>query len=73
MSAWKVLVIGFLACTSLALGMATVAIPIAQDGGERWAWLAGLFAATAVTGTALAFFLRYAGGSMDDKPRWAKR
>ena len=42
MPAWKVLLICALACVCLALAMATVAVPIAQDGGQRWAWLGGL-------------------------------
>lgn len=72
MPVWKVLLIGVLACASLGLAMATVAIPIAQVGNERWVWLGGLLAATVVTGTLLALFLRHAGGSLELKPRWAK-
>lgn len=73
MAVWKILLIGLLACACLALTFATVAIPIAQEGGQRWLWLGGLVAATGVTGGLLALFLRYAGGSMDVKPRWDKR
>lgn len=73
MAVWKILLIGLLACASLGLAMSTVAVPLAQEGGQRWAWLAGLFAATAAVGTLLAFFLRYAGTSLDVKPRWAQR
>jgi Na+/H+-translocating membrane pyrophosphatase len=73
MAVWKVLLIGVLACACLALTFATVAIPIAHTGGDRWLWLGGLLAGTVVTGTLLALFLRHAGGSLDVPPRWAKR
>ncbi len=73
MPVWKVLLIGVLTCASLGLAMATVAIPIAQQGGQRWLWLGGLLSATAATGTLLALFLRHASGSLGLKPRWAKR
>ncbi len=73
MPAWKVLLVGVLTCSSLGLAMATVAIPIAQEGSQRWLWLGGLLSATAVTGTLLALFLRHASGSLEMKPRWAKR
>ncbi|HEX4609222.1 MAG TPA: hypothetical protein VH092_13555 [Urbifossiella sp.] len=73
MAVWKVLLIGALASLCLALTFATVAIPIAQDGGQRRVWAGGLLAATAAAGTLLALFLRYAGGSLDVKPRWAAR
>ena len=73
MSAWKVLLIVVLACASLGLAMATVAIPIAQTGGDRWTWLAGLLAGTVATSTLLALFLRHVGKSMDGVPRWAAR
>jgi hypothetical protein len=69
MSVWKILLIGALACLCLALAMATIAIPISQEGGERWVWLVGLVAATGVAGTVLAFFMRFAGRSLDQKPR----
>ncbi|MFO0800059.1 MAG: hypothetical protein U0804_21540 [Gemmataceae bacterium] len=73
MSAWKVLLIVVLACASLGLAMATVAIPIAQTGGDRWVWLGGLLSSTLVTGTLLGLFLRYAGKSLDMPPRWAAK
>lgn len=73
MSAWKVLLIVVLACASLGLTVATIAIPIAQTGADRWSWLGGLLAATAVTGTLLVLFLRHAGKSLDVPPRWAAR
>jgi len=69
MAVWKILVIGLLSCACLALTMATIAIPISQDGSQRWAWLAGLLSATLVVATLLVIFLRYADGSLDIKPR----
>lgn len=65
MSAWKVLLICVLACVCLALTMATIAIPIAQEGGQRWVWLGGLLAATLGTAGLLALFMRWAGRSLD--------
>jgi len=69
MAVWKILIIGVLSCTSLVLAMATIAIPISQEGSERWIWLACLLSATVGVGTLLAFFLRYAGASLELKPR----
>ena len=69
MPVWKVLFIGTLACVCLALAMATIAIPISQEGGQRWVWLGGLLAATAVAGTALALFMRHAGTTLHMKTR----
>ena len=65
MPVWKVLVIGALTCVCLALAMATVAVPIAQDGGQRWVWLGGLLSATLFTGVLLTLFMRHASGSLD--------
>ena len=73
MSAWKVLLIVVLACSSLGLALATVAIPLSETGSDRWVWLGGLFSATVVTGSLLALFLRHAGKSLDMPPRWAAR
>ncbi len=69
MPVWKVLLICVLACVCLALAMATIAIPIAQVGAEKWMWLGGLLTATIVMGTLLALFMKHAGGSLDTKPR----
>jgi hypothetical protein len=69
MPVWKVLLICALACVCLALTIATVAIPLAQDGGQRWVWLGGLLAATLSAGTLLALFMRHASASLDTKPR----
>lgn len=73
MSAWKVILIVVLACASLGLAMATVAIPIAQTGNDRWLWLAGLLSGTVVTGGVLTLLLRHVGKTMDVPPRWAAR
>lgn len=72
MHPWKVLVIGVLTCICLALGMFTVAIPIAQDGNQRWVWLGGLLTGTIGAATLLILFLRYADASLDLKPRGAR-
>jgi hypothetical protein len=68
MPAWKVLLICMLACACLGLAMATVAIPIAQDGQQRWMWFGGLLGATLFAGALLTLFMRSAGGSLDAKP-----
>ena len=72
MAAWKVLLIGTLACMCFALAMATVAIPISQDGAQRWLWLGGLLVATLTVGALLALFLRHASEGLDAKPRGAR-
>jgi uncharacterized membrane protein YdcZ (DUF606 family) len=69
MPVWKVLLIVALACICLTLAMATIAIPIAQEGVQRWAWLGGLLTATIVMGTLFVLFLRHAGNALDAKPR----
>lgn len=69
MPGWKVLLICALACVCLALAMATIAIPIAQNGTEKWIWLGGLLLATLIAGGLLTLFLRHAGGSLDVSPR----
>ena len=69
MPAWKVLLICLLACVCLALAMATVAVPIAQEGQTRWMWFGGLIAATLFAGALLTLFMRSAGSSLDTKPR----
>ena len=73
MSAWKVLLIVVLACASLGLALATVVIPLAETGADRWVWLGGLLSATVATGGLLGLFLRHAGKSLDVPPRWAAR
>jgi hypothetical protein len=72
MPAWKVLLICALACVCLALAMATVAVPLAHDGGQKWAWLGGLLTATLCVGTLLALFMRSASGSLDSKTRGSR-
>jgi hypothetical protein len=73
MSAWKVLLIVALGCLCLGLVMATIAIPIAQDGGARWVWFGALLAATLCAGGLLGLFLRYAGHSLDLSPHKTRR
>ncbi|MBP3960601.1 hypothetical protein J8F10_35710 [Gemmata sp. G18] len=72
MAAWKVLIIGVLACACLALALATLLVTISHEGGQRWAWLAGLLAATICVSTILAFFMRHASGSLDLKTRGSR-
>ena len=69
MSGWKVLIILFLGCVSLGLAMATIAIPIAQDGAQKWIWGLGLLIATLGSGAVLTLYLRLAGRSLDGKAR----
>jgi hypothetical protein len=69
MPAWHVLLIGLLACISLTLAMATIAVPIAQVGAQKWVWLGGLMTATLGSVAVLVLFLRYAGKSFEVKPR----
>ena len=52
--------------------MATIAIPMAMEGGQRWVWLGGLLGATVCFGTLLVLFMRYADHSFDKKPRGAQ-
>jgi hypothetical protein len=69
MHTWKVLVILFLACLSIGLGMATIAIPISQDGNMKWVWGGSLLAGTLASGAMLIYFMRYASADLDIKPR----
>ena len=69
MPPWKVLLICVLACACLGLALATVLIPMAREGTDRWLWLAGLLASTAVTATLLTLFMRHAGRFLDVKTR----
>ena len=65
MPAWKGLFIALLASIFLGLAFATLIVPMTMTtGGDRWAWLGGLLAATAVTGTLLILFLRRASALM---------
>jgi ABC-type uncharacterized transport system permease subunit len=73
MPAWKILVIGALSCVCLGLALATIAIPISMDGAQRWTTLASLLLATIIFGGLLAIFPRYAGASLDVRPRGANR
>src|SRR5690348_13374261 len=73
MPTWKVLLIGLLACTCLALTLATILITLDEKGTDRWLWLGGLLAATIAVGTMLVVFLRHAGNSIDANPGWTRR
>ena len=73
MPVWKVLVIFALACVTLALLSATVVVPLNFDGNERWLWMGGLAVATIAVIVLFAFFLRYAGASLDAKPGSLRR
>ena len=65
MPAWKVLLIAVLALACLGLAFATLIVPMTMTtGGDRWAWLAGLLAATVVVGTLFTLFLRRASSLM---------
>jgi hypothetical protein len=69
MPAWKVLFIGLFACVCMGLATATFVVPFSEEGGKRWLWMAGLFAATVVSGGLFTLVLRQASGSLDAKPR----
>ena len=65
MPVWKVLFTLVLFCACLALGFATIVVPMTASAGEhRWLWLAGLLVATAVAGTLMALFRRRASRFM---------
>jgi hypothetical protein len=69
MSAWKVIVIGLLACVCLSLSVATLLTTMARE----WLWLAGLLPTTLFAVGLFVLFLRYAGGSLDLSPRGGRR
>jgi hypothetical protein len=69
MAAWKVLLIGMFATVCLALGLATIIVPLDMAGGQRWLWLGGLLAATLCAGGLFTLFLRHASGSLDRNAR----
>lgn len=73
MPAWKVLLIIASACVCMALATATVLVPMAHDGGQRWGWLGGLLGGTLVAGVLFVLLLRQASNAMDTKPGWARR
>ena len=64
MPAWKVLLVGLFGVVCLALMLATIVVPISKSGGEMWAWLSGLSAASLFTGTLFVLFLRHAGAGL---------
>ena len=61
MPVWKVLFIMAFGSACLALGLATIIVPmtLVQDG-YRWLWLAGLLVATVGMGTLFRLFLNSA-------------
>lgn len=71
MPAWKVLFILVLALACLGLAFAALIVPMTlTSGAERWLWLAGLLAATAVLGSLFALFLRQASNRMTAPRRY---
>ncbi len=72
MSAWKVLLIGVLACACLALALATLLVTISHEGGQRWGWMAGLLMSTAFATTLLVLFMKYATKSLDVRPNGSR-
>lgn len=73
MPAWKVLVIGFLALTCLALGTATALMPMSLTGNEMWGWMGGLGAATLVMTVLFVLFLRHTDKYMEGGPLHQRR
>lgn len=65
MPVWKVMFIAVLACLCLGLAFATLVVPVTMTtGGDRWAWFAGLLAATAMMIGLFTLFLRRASALM---------
>ena len=73
MPAWKVLFIGLCAAACMALATATFVVPFSEEGGKRWLWMAGLFAATVAAGGLFTLLLRWASRGLDAKPRRDQR
>jgi hypothetical protein len=69
MPAWKVLFIGLCAAACMALATATFVVPFTEDGGKRWLWMAGLFAATLAAAGLFTLVLRAASRALDAKQR----
>lgn len=67
MPTWKVLLIGLLAVTCAALGVAVALVPMSVSGNDRWAWLGGLVPALLAVGAVFVLFLRSASRGMDQK------
>jgi hypothetical protein len=57
MSIWKTLFIVAFGGVCLALGLATIVVPLTIDE-YRWLWLTGLLFATVCLGTLFALFLK---------------
>ena len=64
MPAWKVLLIGFFGVACMGLAVAIFVVPLAYEGGERWAWLGGLVAGAIITGTLFVMFLKSASRAL---------
>ena len=68
MPVWKVLFILALGGVCLALGLATIVVPMTMVlDNSRWLWLAGLLFATVGMGTLFRLFLNSADRVMDLK------
>jgi hypothetical protein len=64
MSVWKVLFVAAFGCFCLALAGATVVVPTTTAAaGNKWAWGAGLLAATIAMGTLFTLYLRWSDRS----------
>jgi hypothetical protein len=68
MPAWKVLLIGLLACVCFTFGLSTLLAPMIHDGNQRWVWMGGSLAATVGAVWVFSIVLRYASRSLDAKP-----
>jgi hypothetical protein len=70
MPAWKILLVLAFGVVCLALGLATIIVPltIVQDGA-RWLWLAGLLVATIGMGTLFRLFLNSADRALTGAKR----
>lgn len=73
MATWKVLLTGLFACLCMGLATATFVVPFTEEGGRRWLWMAGLFAATLAVGGLFTLFLRRAGNTLGARPGGYRR
>jgi hypothetical protein len=68
MPAWKVLIIGLMACVCFVFGSSTLLAPMIHDGNQRWVWMGGSLVATACMVWVFSIFLQYASRALDVKP-----
>ena len=72
MPAWKVVVIGLLACICFTFAMSTMLAPMLHVGNRRWVWMGGSLVATVCATCVFLMFLRSASTSLNAKPSRAR-